>query len=146
MRKSLHREMPLTFSPQCVRGKCSSVFIAEWPRVSMCYSKVSELTTCNPLWRLIMILFVFLVLLAALFLRSELKVYFLLSLANYKALCVCACVCVRESCIAESFLTLFVDMIRCGRYRVVGDNNTLGIFLSFTCVAVMLRECALKCN
>lgn len=52
-------------------------------------------------------------------------------------------------CFAESSSSFFIDTLRCGQYWVLGDmgNNTLWeMFLSFTCVAKMLRKCALKCK
>lgn len=66
---------------------------------------VDDRQKCNLVWLHILILFVFSVLLIVLFLGLELKVYFSLSLANFKAFfCVCELLC-------WIILIFFVDMV-----------------------------------
>lgn len=54
----------------------------------------------------------------------------------------------KESCFAESFLYLFVGMVRCGvlGLMILSGRFFFPFFVSFTCVAMMLSKCALKCN
>lgn len=81
---------------------------------------------CNLVWLHILILFVFSVLLIVLFLGLELKVYFSLSLANFKAFFLC----VWAALLNHPNIFCWYGMVWYGQYWVLGDN-TLGIFIFF---------------